>query len=282
MTTIREDDLKSDAGSSVASTVAEAELTSGSLDKSPNDWLKGTKGRFSDNEKKFLFDLIRGDSELFSVFLHQRKERMYGTKSWMHEIANRYNKLATKPRTLEAIRHHLMFRKGNANLANDEFLRKHSKRCNQQDTCTKCLIFQRSCVSSKTGRCGVDSCVDCDPELPHVDDAIRNVDILKPVEKVNLQKQNFSALETRDVQTSLPLPYTPLHFQTLQLLSELNYMSPTHFQSPLNILLSSPLSQRLLVSNSLAFNFELPTNTKRSLSNWDLGEQLAKIPRTSF
>ncbi|CAK8998406.1 Myb_DNA-bind_5 domain-containing protein [Durusdinium trenchii] len=130
-----------------------------------------SKGRFLKSEKKILFNLIREDPGLFHAFLHQRKERMYGTKSWMHEIAQRYNRLATDKRSLEAIRHHLMFRKTSATRSDknsERVLLEHAKQCDQSDTCTKCLIFQRSCVQSGVARCGYVECTECDKVLPHV------------------------------------------------------------------------------------------------------------------
>mmetsp|Transcript_12021 Transcript_12021/g.23528 ORF Transcript_12021/g.23528 Transcript_12021/m.23528 type:complete len:690 (-) Transcript_12021:654-2723(-) len=131
------------------------------------------KGRFSDEEKRKLFRLIREDEGLFHSFLHQRKERMYGTKSWMHEITRRYNELIDNKRSLEAVRHHLMFRRIPAQpggkQGTDQMLEEHAGSCESPGTCTKCLIFQRVCVQNGIARCGYVECTDCKPELPHVD-----------------------------------------------------------------------------------------------------------------
>jgi hypothetical protein len=139
------------------------------------------KGRFSLEEKKQLFTLIRDDACIFSAFLHQRKERMFGTKSWMHEIANRFNQIITgKKRSLEAIRHHLMFRKtetssGNAGLSiaaeldkTSLELQEHFKLCHYKGTCTKCLIFQRVCVQQGAYKCGYAACNICNSALEPV------------------------------------------------------------------------------------------------------------------
>eukprot|EP00514_Thraustochytrium_sp_LLF1b_P011164 CAMPEP_0184543544 /NCGR_PEP_ID=MMETSP0199_2-20130426/3002_1 /TAXON_ID=1112570 /ORGANISM="Thraustochytrium sp., Strain LLF1b" /LENGTH=549 /DNA_ID=CAMNT_0026937583 /DNA_START=239 /DNA_END=1884 /DNA_ORIENTATION=+ len=143
------------------------EAAQASQQESQSGEYEPNKGRFSREEKRHLFELIREDPGLFYAFLHQRKERMYGTKSWMHEISRRYNKTAKSKRSLEAIRHHLMFRRVRRKGTKTEVLRSHAQDCRQPETCTKCLIFQRICVQAHIAQCGYSPCESCNKSLPH-------------------------------------------------------------------------------------------------------------------
>lgn len=190
------------ANSSVITTTTNIQENIDNSNNNTNKNNKQSKGRFTENEKKMLFDSIRGDPGLFCAFLHQRKERMYGTKSWMHEITQRYNSKANDKRSLEAIRHHLMYRKGNCSGVKAEkqkeyqFLLKHVKNCDKSDTCTKCLIFLRNCVQSKLIHCGYNRCTECDKRTPLAKDAIM---LIKKAPESNLnvaakKKQNENNL----------------------------------------------------------------------------------------
>eukprot|EP00516_Mucochytrium_quahogii_P003547 CAMPEP_0203763324 /NCGR_PEP_ID=MMETSP0098-20131031/16017_1 /ASSEMBLY_ACC=CAM_ASM_000208 /TAXON_ID=96639 /ORGANISM=" , Strain NY0313808BC1" /LENGTH=383 /DNA_ID=CAMNT_0050658037 /DNA_START=62 /DNA_END=1213 /DNA_ORIENTATION=- len=206
------------------------------------------KGRFSKAEKKILFGLIREDTGLFHAFLHQRKERMYGTKSWMHEIAQRYNKKATETRSLEAIRHHLMFRKtanGKGDKNGDNLLLEHAEQCHQCDTCTKCLIFQRSCVQAGWAKCGYDLCTECDKSLPHVSNMIqmggntlKSVPMMAGSPIIQQAKsrlfQTPTGLDTARLLNSPVLPPSPLHAMQFNVGG---YTSPSMFN-----FLNSPLA----------------------------------------
>jgi len=132
------------------------------------------KGRFSKKEKRILFNLIRADGELLSSFLHQLKRRNWNGKSWMYEIGNRFNEVAVRKRSHDAIRHHLKLRRSVDKISiNQETLDmitllKHTMICSKPDACTRCLQLDRLRVKKGLACCGAEDCKECNKESPHV------------------------------------------------------------------------------------------------------------------
>ncbi|CAK9111917.1 Uncharacterized protein SCF082_LOCUS51908 [Durusdinium trenchii] len=139
------------------------------------DTTDSNKGRFSNEEKKILFDLIREDPRLFHEFLHQTKARTYGKKGWMYEIGVRFNQRSPNKRKLDAVRHHLLLRSANRKhhgLEQDAKellgLAKHALECPTRAVCTRCILLDRYRVQHGLAWCGLHNCITCDASLPHV------------------------------------------------------------------------------------------------------------------
>jgi len=123
-------------------------------------------GRFGDEEQAILVDVIRGDDELRRSFLHKIRSRQYEKKSWMHEIATRFNMRSSSKRSLDAVRHHFMQRR--AGRDSKSALVWHAMRCRRRESCTKCLLLDRIRVESGLASCGVAQCRICDKSRPDV------------------------------------------------------------------------------------------------------------------
>ncbi|GBG29224.1 Hypothetical Protein FCC1311_054462 [Hondaea fermentalgiana] len=130
-------------------------------------------GRFSEEEKNTLFGLILKDPDLFRAFVHQLTKRKWGGRSWMNEIAKRFNQLVPYQRKHDAVRHHLKLRKARSpGTGSDEdiieSLLEHSLDCHKSDTCSKCLSLHRVRVRLGFASCGWPDCEHCDNSKPHV------------------------------------------------------------------------------------------------------------------
>uniref|UniRef100_A0A7S2WFG1 Uncharacterized protein n=1 Tax=Mucochytrium quahogii TaxID=96639 RepID=A0A7S2WFG1_9STRA len=132
-----------------------------------------TSGRFTEEEKQKLFSLITDDPDLLRAFLHQLTKRKWGGKSWMNEIAKRFNALVKNKRKHDAVRHHLKLRKNrNGSGCEDEdciiSLLRHTISCFKKETCSKCFQLHRLRVKMGFASCGLKHCSFCDSSKPHV------------------------------------------------------------------------------------------------------------------
>jgi len=138
--------------------------------------------RFSIDERKLLFTIIKEDALLTHAFLHQVTKRIWDGKSWMHEIGKRFNNRAAEKRSNEAVRHHLKLRrKVRVNgqrvppLEQEDIdfrnLLDHCCNCIRQDECARCLQLCRLRVKRQLAKCGYEECTSCDPKLPNVFDS---------------------------------------------------------------------------------------------------------------
>lgn len=120
---------------------------------------KGNNRRFTLEEQTLLVQIIKEDPDLTRSFLHQMRTRQYDKKSWMWEIANRFNQRSKTTRTLDAIRHHFMLRKSAKE--STKALIWHGVQCNRRETCSKCLLLDRYRVCEGLAKCGVKECKLC-------------------------------------------------------------------------------------------------------------------------
>ena len=164
-------------------------------------------GRFTKEERRVLVQVITGDAAMLSGYCHLARWRPVkrGTgdknqpRSIMFTIAERFNEVAREPRQLDAVRHHLKFRRGTRS-ANGvthgktlEKLIEHHQGCFAQESCTRCLQLHRMRVQRGLARCAEDegACAVCAAaargvaSLPFVLDSFDCPALLKEVKALN-------------------------------------------------------------------------------------------------
>jgi hypothetical protein len=164
-------------------------------------------GRFTKEERRVLVQVVTGDAAMLSGYCHLHRWRPVKRstsakdqpRSVMFTIAERFNEVARKPRQLDALRHHLKFRRGERS-ANGvthgktlEKLIEHRRTCSAQESCTRCLQLHRMRVQRGLARCAEDEggCAVCaaaapgGASLPFVLDSIDCRALLKEVKALN-------------------------------------------------------------------------------------------------
>eukprot|EP00512_Aurantiochytrium_limacinum_P002852 CAMPEP_0171497576 /NCGR_PEP_ID=MMETSP0958-20121227/7352_1 /TAXON_ID=87120 /ORGANISM="Aurantiochytrium limacinum, Strain ATCCMYA-1381" /LENGTH=553 /DNA_ID=CAMNT_0012031841 /DNA_START=340 /DNA_END=2001 /DNA_ORIENTATION=- len=216
-------------------------------------------GRFSEEEKTILFNLILKDPDLFRAFVHQLTKRKWGGRSWMNEIAKRFNQLVPHQRKHDAVRHHLKLRKARSpGTGSDEdiieSLLEHSLDCVKSDTCSKCLSLHRVRVRLGYASCGWPSCEYCDTSKPHVLHAFNARALLREIRAKGpraaassiptLQSPSSSRLSTE----TLPFP-SPLNEDSLK--KQFNFTAPKA-QSPSPLTLQTDMNATQTPASAMA------------------------------
>jgi len=136
------------------------------------------RGRFTIDENETLFSLILADPRIRSAFCHQQRTRNGKGESLIEDLTNRFNEKSIKPRSKDAIRHHLKLRRtttgdqkkggGSHSIKLLERLLKHHTNCEQKTGCTRCLMMQRLRVQLGVAKCDYHNCISCNSSNPAV------------------------------------------------------------------------------------------------------------------
>lgn len=280
---------------SLSSTLSDNESQCSTSKKGPrvgNPKGRASSARFSCNEQAVLVGVIKADPELLRSFLHQARTRPYDKRSWMHEIATRFNQKSQTKRTLDAVRHHFMLRKSKSSGISG--LIWHAIQCKRREECSKCLLLDRFRVESGLATCGVKECITCaqtDKSLPAAALPFNAQELLSQIQSsgtlsapsaVNSSRDASSLktkTEARKSQQWLQSPSLSVSARDLELAVAQVEQQSNAFLASIGLKnCLSPIAQRpftpTLNSSGLMQNFISPRNSSMTESLGPISKQL--------